>query len=134
VRLLDINGRPRFKRVSNRFIDWNGESKSKFQRNIKLCLKPLWSHHVVYEEFPIYGSRYTLDFFNATAKIAIEGQGKQHTQFTKYFQKSEFDYLKQLKIDEAKRRFCELNDIELIEVFYEDLNKLSTKFMKDLGA
>ncbi len=120
MRLLDINGRPRFKNVDNRRISWDGESKSKFQKGAKFYLHPLWFHHVVYEEFPVYGTRYTLDFFNANKKIALEIQGSQHTKFTPYFQKSQFDYLKQLKIDECKRRFCEINRIKLIEIFWED--------------
>ena len=134
MRLFDINGRPRFKKVSDRAINWDGESKSKFQKNVKFYLHPLWYHHTgVYEEFPVYGTRYTLDFFNAQKKIAIEVQGGQHTKFTKYFQNSEFDFLKQLKIDDVKREFCRINDITLIEIFYEDKKELSIKFLKELG-
>lgn len=133
MRLLNINGRPQFKKVSHRAIDWKGESKSKFQKGVKFYLHPLWYHHVVYEEFPVYGTLYTLDFFNATKKIAIEVQGGQHTKFTKYFQKSEFDFLKQLKIDETKRKFCEMNNIQLIEIFYEEKKELSINFLKELG-
>jgi hypothetical protein len=133
MRLLDINGRPRFKNVEDRRISWNGESKSKFQQQVKFLLHPLWYHHnPVYEEFPIYGTRYTLDFFNGQKKIAIEVQGGQHTKFTKYFQASEFDYLKQLKIDETKLKFCELNNITLVEVFWNDKKNLSFEFLKRL--
>lgn len=133
MRLFDVNGRPRFKKVDDRRINWKGESKSKFQKGVKFYLYPLWYHHVVYEEFPVYGTRYTLDFFNATRKIAIEVQGGQHTKFTKYFQNSEFDFLKQLKNDDTKREFCERNGIKLIEIFYEDKKELSIKYLKELG-
>jgi len=133
MRLFDANGRPCFKKVSDRLIKWEGESKSKFQKAVKFYLHPLWYHHHVYEEFPVYGTRYTLDFFNATRKIAIEVQGGQHTKFTKYFQNSEFDFLKQLKIDEAKREFCKINNITLHEIFYEDKKELSLNFLKELG-
>lgn len=134
MRLFDINGRPRFKNVEDRRINWNGESKSKFQKGVKFLLHPLWYHHnPVYEEFPIYGTRYTLDFFNGQKKIAIEVQGGQHTKFTSYFQKDEFDYLKQLKIDESKRKFCDLNKIKLVEIFWEDKKELSINYLKELG-
>ncbi len=133
MRLLNINGVPRFKNVKDRRVDWKGESKSKFQKGVKFYLHPLWFHYIVYEEFPVYGTRYTLDFFNASRKIAVEVQGIQHTKFTRYFQASEFDYLKQLKIDETKRKFCELNKIELIEVNYKEQKELSINFLKELG-
>ncbi len=134
MRLIDINGRPHFKNVENRRISWDGESKSKFQKGVKFLLRPLWCNHSpVYEEFPIYGTRYTLDFFNAQKKLAVEVQGGQHTKFTAYFQKSEFDYLKQLKIDESKRRFCDLNKIKLVEIFWEDKKELSINYLKELG-
>lgn len=133
MRLLNVNGRPTFKNVEDKRVQWSGESKSKFQRGVKLHLRPLWFNNVVYEEFPIYGTKYTLDFFNATRKIAVEVQGIQHTKFTKYFQASQFDYLKQLKIDETKRSFCDLNGIKLVEVSYQDEKKLSTNFLKELG-
>ncbi len=133
MRLLDVNGRPRFMNVSRKVISWDGESKSKFQLGVKKLLRPLWHHQFVYEEFPVYGTRYTIDFFNANRKIAIEVQGGQHTKFTKYFQADEFVFLKQLNIDEVKRKFCALNDIKLVEIFYEEKKELSTKFMQDLG-
>jgi hypothetical protein len=134
MRLIAINGRPQFKNVTDRRIDWKADSKSKFQKGVKFLLHPLWYHHIaVYEEFPVYGTRYTLDFFNAQKKIAVEVQGGQHTKFTPYMQKNEFDFLKQLKIDETKRKFCDLNGIKLVEIFYEDKDKMSIKFLKDLG-
>lgn len=134
MRLIAVNGRPLFKNVEDRRISWGGESKSKFQKKVKFLLRPLWLNNApIYEEFPVYGKPYTLDFFNAQKKIAVEVQGGQHTKFTSYFQKSEFDFLHQLKIDAVKRDFCELNNIKLIEIFYEDREKLSISFLKDLG-
>lgn len=134
MRLLNVNGRPHYKpNVEKRRINWEGESKSKFQKQVKFLLHPLWYHHnPVYEEFPVYGTRFTLDFFNGQKKIAVEVQGGQHTKFTPYMQKSEFDYLKQLKIDETKRRFCDLNKITLVEIFWEDKNKLTIDFLRKL--
>lgn len=133
MRLLTINGRPNFKNVSDRQINWNGKSKSLFQEEVKKYLHPHWNKCIVYEEFPVYGTRYTLDFFNATKKVAIEVQGTQHTKFVKYFQRTEFDYLKQLKIDEFKRKFCEMNGIDLIEIFYNEKNQLSKEYFDKLN-
>jgi len=133
MRLRTVKGILRFKNVSKRVIKWEGESKSKFQKRVKFLVRPLWMNNVVYEEFPVYGTLYTIDFFNATKKIAVEVQGRQHTQFVKYFHGTAFNYLEQLKIDEVKRKFCELNGIKLVEIFEEESKELSFEFLKNLG-
>lgn len=134
MRLRTPKGILRYKDVTSKLIKWDGKSRSKFQERVKFYVRPLWYHHVVYEEFPVYGTLYTLDLFNANKKIAIEVQGPHHTQFNKGFHKNEFDYVQQLKKDEIKREFCEINGITLIEVFYEEHKELSVDFMKELGC
>ena len=71
----------------------------------------------MFEEFPVVGTRLTLDFFNASKNIAIEVQGKQHTKYNEFFhQGNKMNYLHQLKRDEDKLAFCDLNKIKLVEV------------------
>ena len=68
------------KRVSkaNRYsIKWKEKSRSKLQFGVKQFLLPYWSSDVVFEEFPVAGTRLTLDFYNANKKVAIEVQGAQ---------------------------------------------------------
>ena len=112
-------------------IDWEGSSKSKFQKSVKDFLKDYWSRHVVFEEFPVAGTRMTFDFYNANEKIAIEVQGGQHTKYVPFFHGNyKNNYLMQLKRDHQKHDFCELNDIQLVEIYEKD--KLSKDFFKKL--
>ena len=112
-------------------IDWESGSKSKFQKRVKDFLKDYWSRHVVFEEFPVAGTRMTFDFYNANEKIAIEVQGGQHTKYVPFFHGNyENNYLMQLKRDHQKHDFCELNDIKLVEIYEKD--KLSKDFFKKL--
>ncbi len=105
-------------------IDWEGASKSKVQNAVKKYLKKYWSHDIVFEEFPLAGSRMTFDFYNATQNIVIEVQGRQHTKFVPFMHaNSKINYLKQLKRDEDKIKFCEINEISFFEYFDGD-NKL----------
>ena len=71
-------------------IDWDGKSRSKLQYSIKSFLKEFWVNQVVFEEFPIVGTRMTLDFVFA------------------------------LRRDEKKLQFCQLNAIKLIEIYSKD--------------
>ena len=92
-------------------------SRSKLQSTVKDFLKVFWDGDVVFEEFPVVGSRLTLDFYNATKNIAIEVQGNQHTKYNKFFHKgNKMNYLHQLKRDDEKLAFCDLNKIKLLEV------------------
>ena len=111
-------------------IDWESGSKSKVQNSVKKYLKKYWLHDIVFEEFPLAGSRMTFDFYNATKNIIIEVQGKQHTKYVPFMHaNSKINYLKQLKRDEDKIKFCNLNKIVLLEYFdgdntLSDLDKL----------
>tara|TARA_R100000152_G_C6732293_1_gene156814 strand:+ start:104 stop:508 length:405 start_codon:yes stop_codon:yes gene_type:complete len=106
-------------------IKWDASSKSKVQNSVKKYLKKYWSQDIVFEEFPLAGTRMTFDFYNATKNIVIEVQGRQHTKFVPFMHGgSKINFLKQLKRDEDKIKFCNINDIVLLEYFDGD-NSLS---------
>ena len=107
----------RIKRPVIYLINWGKNSRSKLQGKVKNFLKVFWDGDVVFEEFPVVGTRLTLDFYNATKNIAIEVQGNQHTKYNKFFHKgNKINYLNQLKRDDEKLSFCDLNGIKLLEV------------------
>jgi len=106
-------------------IDWRGKSRSKIQFAVKDFLSHYWDSKVVFEEFPMAGTRLSFDIYNANDKIAIEVQGQQHTKYTPFFHgKYKINYIDQLRRDKQKLDFCELNSIKLVEVYYSDrINK-----------
>ena len=65
-------------------IDWDASSKSKVQNSVKKYLKKYWHQDIVFEEFPLVGTRMTFDFYNATQNIIIEVQGRQHTKYVSF--------------------------------------------------
>ena len=118
-----LGKRRRIKKPINYLINWEEGSRSKLQGKVKNFLKVFWDGDVVFEEFPVVGSRLTLDFYNATIKIAIEVQGKQHTKYNKFFHRNnKINYLNQLKRDDEKLAFCDLNNIKLLEVHEENVD------------
>lgn len=74
----------------------------------------------------------SFDFYNANKKIAVEVQGAQHTKYVKFFHGSRFKYLEQLKRDDKKFRFCEINDIKLIEIYPQDV--VSIELFESFGV
>ena len=112
-----LGKRRKIKRPIIYLINWEKHSRSKLQSKVKDFLKVFWDGDVVFEEFPVVGTRLTIDFYNATRNIAIEVQGNQHTKYNKFFHKgNKMNYLDQLKRDDEKLSFCNLNNIKLLEV------------------
>lgn len=108
--------------IKKHLISWDSKSRSKFQFKVKNFLKPYWENHVVFEEFPVVGTRLSLDFYNANKKIAIEVQGGQHTRYVPYFHGGhKVNYLSQLQRDNDKFKFCDINDIKLVEIYDSDI-------------
>jgi hypothetical protein len=122
MKFLDPLGKQRnLKNAKKYLIDWDAKSRSKFQNNVKKFLKDYWINDIVFEEFRIVGTRLSIDFYNANRRIAIEVQGDQHIKYVKHFHKNRLKYLDQLKRDQKKLDFCELNDIKMVEIYSNDI-------------
>ena len=112
----------RVKNLKKRIINWEASSRSKRQKAVKDFLKDYWFYHVTFEEFPVVGTRLSLDFYNANKRVAVELQGSQHTKYNKFFHGGhKSNYLEQLKRDQIKAEFCEVNDIILVEIYDSDI-------------
>jgi hypothetical protein len=131
MRLYSTAGRLVNKNVSKYLIDWDKKSRSKIQFRIKQFLKEHWQNHIVYEEFPVYGTRLKVDILNATKKIAVEVNGNQHTSFNKFFHKTRINFLQSLKRDHKKLEWLKTNDFELIEIEEKEVPLVTYKFIKD---
>ncbi len=129
--MFDLHGRQRNKSVSKYLIDWNKKSRSKLQKKAKDFFKTHWKAHVVYEEFPVYGTRMKVDILNATIKVAVEVNGPQHSSFNKFFHdNSRAKYLRSIKRDWEKAKWLEKNGYQLIELEESDLEKLSKSYIE----
>lgn len=122
MKFIDPLGKERnLKGAKKYLINWEDKSRSKFQKRVKDFLKQYWCNDIVFEEFRIVGTRLSLDFYNANKKVAVEVQGAQHTKFVKHFHKNRLKYLEQLKRDQKKLDFCDLNSIKLVEIYPNDV-------------
>jgi len=130
MRLYSTTGKLISKNVSKYRVDWNSKSKSNLQFEIKQFLRQYWINHIVYEEFPVYGTRMKVDFINATRKIAVEVNGAQHSSFNKFFHNnSRAKYLSSIRRDYEKYEWLMKNEFKFIELEQEDLKVLSPEFI-----
>jgi hypothetical protein len=132
MRLYNINGKLVNRGVNKYLIKWGKKSRSKAQFNVKQFLKKYWSTHVVFEEFPVYGTKMHVDILNATIKVAVEVDGAQHDTFVPFFhQNSRLNYLKGIKRDYIKHSWLEKNGFTVIQILDSEVQNLSKKYFKD---
>jgi very-short-patch-repair endonuclease len=75
-----------------------------------------------------------VDILNATKKIAVEVNGRQHSSFNSFFHNnSRNKYLASIKRDVQKREWLEKNGFTVIEIEEDEVNKLSEEFIVKNG-
>lgn len=93
------------------------QCKSAGQYMLGRLLRQIYGFNaVILEEFPVPGERLWLDFFMPHHRLTFEYHGKQHDEFVKIFHGDKRGFEKSKERDSRKRSWCELNDINLIEV------------------
>lgn len=122
MKFFKLNGYPVSKNITKYTIDWDGPSKSKFQKSVKDFLRPYWERHVCYEELTLAGTILSLDFVNMTRRVAVEVHGDQHKKYVKYFHgRSREGFLNQIERDDRKSRWCDNNGLQLVEIYTHNL-------------
>lgn len=73
------------------------------------------------EEVPLPGTgKLTLDFLVLSYRLAVEVHGEQHYKYVPHFHKSKLAFLQAKQRDANKRRWCELNNLRLVELPYNE--------------
>lgn len=132
MRLFDVQGRLVTKNVARYAINWNGKSRSNVQFLTKRFLFPYWQAHIVFEEFPVFGSLLKVDILNMTMKIAIEVNGNQHEKYNPFFHRGNpANYLKGFKNDNKKSLWLERNGFQIVEIYEKEVPLLTRAFFQE---
>lgn len=88
-------------------------------------LSEMFKGYSVLEEVKLPGSSEKLsvlylDFLIPNCKIGVEVHGAQHFKYTPFFHKTKAGFLRAKKRDQDKIEWCELNDISLVALRYDD--------------
>jgi hypothetical protein len=126
-KLVNIN-------TANYAVDWGGDCRSKFQKQVKVWLHPYWKMDICLEEMPVPGTRYSFDLVNLSKMIIVETNGIQHSQYNSFFHgKNRFNFHEQIVRDEAKREWSVANGFTLVEIEPTDLPLTREFFFKNYG-
>lgn len=123
-------------------VDWAAKVKrggkknfGKFQYDAKQLLKPHWKNHIVLEEFKIPAlsgeKNRSLDLVNLTTKQVVECDGIAHLEYHDFFHDNKFQFLRQLRNDNFKDQWAELNGFEVFRIYETD--DLSDELLMNLN-
>jgi len=72
------------------------------------------------------------DFYIPKFNLLIEYQGEQHERYIKGFHKSKKDFEKQLEHDRRKKEYAQNNNINFLEIWYWDYDRIEEILEKEL--
>ena len=109
--------------------------RSSLHIKAKKLLDEIFPHDRILEEVSLPGTktanrRGTLraDFFVPNRNLLVEVHGEQHYKFNNFFFKDKLSFYRAKARDSQKRNWCEINDIRIIELNYnEDENEWRSK-------
>lgn len=99
---------------------------SELHLRARKVIKNIFPVELVFEEVALPGSKTDknsslyLDFLLTGKKLAIEVQGKQHFEYNTFHYNNKVEFGKAQNRDSVKRDWCEMNNITLIELPYNE--------------
>ncbi len=125
MRIIDLNGQSKNWKISGKLLSANFRRtvRSNLHLTTKKLLIELFPTFKIIEEVPIPIRDHEIlyfDFYIILRETAIEVQGQQHFQFIPFFHHDLQGFIRQKQNDKAKKEWCELNNINLITLLYNE--------------
>ena len=99
---------------------------SSYHNIARNLIKSIFRSDKIWEEVSLPGTNPTLyaDFFIPLRKLMLEIHGEQHYRWIPHFHPTKYDWINAKKNDETKKRWCEINNIVMIELpHWESINE-----------
>jgi hypothetical protein len=95
---------------------------SQLHQRAREILKSVFPMVQLLEEVPVTvdGKKHFLDFFMPPLCIAVEVHGEQHYKYVPHFHGTARGFFRHKRRDRLKAEWCELNDITLIVLPYNE--------------
>jgi len=125
MKVIGLNGRE-YNLDLKKYIDNDRSKRSFYHLRAREIIKNIFRGYTVLEVKlpgtvnPAKKSVLYLDFLIPNVRIGVEVHGQQHFKYTPFFHKSKAGFLKAKARDKTKAEWCEINDIELIVLRFDD--------------
>jgi len=124
VKIRDLDGNIYSWRTAGHLAHANEERpRSKLHLKARSLLKEIYPTVQILEEVPFRlrrGQSGFLDFYINTIKTVIEVHGSQHYKFNSLYHNGIQDFVNQKKRDSALVEWCELNNLNFIELPFDE--------------
>lgn len=120
MKVIDFDGKEHILKLQGKqVLNDDIRPKSSYHLEARKLLKRLYPFSPIYEEVYLPCGLY-VDFLIPAKRLAFEVDGKQHSEFVPHFHGSKAGFLKSQKRDSMKIEFCQLNNIKLSSLSYQD--------------
>lgn len=113
-----------------------GRRKSKLHLLALDTIKEISPLTRICEEVPIRirrGHTLYLDIFLPDFNIAVEVQGRQHFEYIHTFHKYKHRFGRAKLNDDLKREWCTVNNVQLVELRYNDTDEWHDRLSRTIG-
>jgi hypothetical protein len=104
----------------NKIFNDDKRPRSKYHIFAREEIKNVYGSYSILEEVRIPGTILYLDFFIPLLDLAVEVHGEQHYKYIPFFHETKLEYYKSLKRDSDKIKFCEINNIRIVILKYDE--------------
>jgi len=120
--VTDIEGKKTSWILRGEEVGQDSRARSDLHITARQLLKLRFPTHQLLEEVPFKPHSWVtlyLDFYLPLRKLAVEVHGQQHYKYSSLFHTSRSVFLKQLRNDDDKIEWCNLNGITLVILPYD---------------
>lgn len=126
MKCIGLNGREYHLNLQ-KYTNKKRLSTSSYHAIARDVIAETFTGYTTYEEVKLPGSTPSyrksvlyLDFFIPNLKMGVEVHGRQHFEYIPFFHKDRMGYAKAQARDRDKKQWCEINDIELVILNYDE--------------
>lgn len=118
MKVKGLNGREYQWKLNNKQVVAETRPRSSGHKLARELLKQLFPFEVALEEVTIPGCETAMyfDFVVVRQKLVVEVQGEQHRTYNPHFHRNPMGFVKQRRRDQAKRDWCAINGLKLVEL------------------
>jgi hypothetical protein len=125
LKIIGLDGKEYSWIPSNNIVET--EKRSGLHNKAQQLLKEKYPNDRILEELVLPGTKtdnrkstLKADFFIPVRSLIVEVHGQQHTEYNNFFFANKMDFYKAQARDRDKKQWCQINNLELIELFHNE--------------
>lgn len=135
MQIKDLDGNLQHWKLLGNIAHGSQTNKSHLHLQARQLIKECFPTLQILEEVSIPLRRseiLILDFYLPLNKKCVEVHGEQHYKFTRFYHKDMMGFIRHKKRDQEKKEWCDINNIQYIELPYnENMEEWTKRLIND---